>query len=305
MDFRQLRYFVSIVDEGSITSAAQRLNVAQPALSQHVRKLEEDLGVKLLIRGAQGVRPTEAGQRLYEHAVLIMRHVAQATEQVRGYAAEPHGPVAIGLPASVALVLAVPLVEAVRQQLPGVSLRVVEGLSGNILEWLNGNRLDLAMLYDLTRSRTLATEPLLTEDLYVICPPGVRSNDIRFDEIAKLPLILPSRPHGLRERIERSARDAGAALHIAAEIDGLPQIKALVMRGVGFAVLSLSAVRDEWRIRAVEARLIVDPPLQRTVSLCFPKSRPLSGAADAVRQVLYRVMRDLVAREVWPGKALF
>src|SRR5262249_41562952 len=147
--------------------------------------------------------------------------------------------------------------------------------------------------------------PLLTENLYVIGPPGSRSDEIPFGEAARLPLIIPGRPHGLRERIERAARDAGIPLNVIAEIDGLPQIKLLVQRGVGSAILSLSAVREEWQSRAIETRLIVDPSLERTVSFCFPKGRPLSGAADAVREVLYQVTHDLVDRRVWLGKPLF
>lgn len=305
VDLRQLRYFISIVDEGSVTAAAQRLNIAQPALSHHLRNLEKDLGVRLLIRGAHGVRPTVAGARLYEHALTIQRQFNQALNEVRGYADEPHGPVTIGLPASVALVLAVPLIETVRRQFPKVSLRVMEGMSGNILEWLNNGRLDLALLYDASYSKSLVTEPLLTENLYLIGPPGASNTDIPFNDIPNHPLIMPGRPHGLREQIEKAARNAGIVLNVTAEIDGLPQIKTLVARGVGFAVLSLSAVRDEWQAQAVEARLVVDPMLERTVSLTYPKSLPLSEAAEAVRSTIYRVMQDLIGRDIWLGKALF
>ncbi len=305
MDLRQLRYFIAIVEEGSITAAAQRLNVAQPALSHHLRNLEKDLGVRLLVRGAHGVRPTAAGTRLYEHAVVIHRHVSQAQNDVRGYADEPQGAVAVGLPASVALVLAVPLVEAVSRRLPRVSLRILEGMSGSILEWLNNGRLDLALLYDVAHQKTLATEPLLTEDLHLVGPAGSGGTDIPFQAVAALPLVMPGRPHGLREHLERAARDQGVGLNVRVEIDGLPQIKTLVGRGAGFAVLSLSAVGEECRRGELAARRIVDPTLARTVSLNASKGRPPNDAADAVRSLLYTVMRDLVANDTWPGEALF
>lgn len=152
MDVRQLRFFVAIVEEGTISAAAQRLRIAQPALSKHVHGLEEELGVQLLSRSAQGVRPTEAGQRLHEHAEFILRYLGQTIEEVRGYAKEPHGVVAVGLPTSVAVVLSVPLVAAMRQQLPHVLLRIAEGMSGDILEWLKAGRLDFAMLFDMEQN---------------------------------------------------------------------------------------------------------------------------------------------------------
>lgn len=304
MDLRQLRYFVAIVDEGSFTQAAQRMNVAQPALSHNVRNLETELAVRLLTRGVHGVKPTSAGVRLYEHAQIILRHVAQAAEQVRNCSGTPSGPVTTGLPSSVALVAAVPLVEAVRARLPQVSLRIVESFSGTILEWLNDDRLDFGCLYDIARPRHFISEPLVREDLYLICPPGQGSGDLPFEELPNFPLIMPSRPHGLRERVERAARETCVMLDVTVEIDGLPQIKSLVSRGVGSSVLSLSAVMDEWRAGQVSARLITDPHLRRSVYLCRPKGRPPTEAASAVREIFVAIVRDLVSAGSWPGVLL-
>lgn len=304
MDLRQLRYFIGIVDEGSFTAAAQKLNVAQPALSHNIRNLEAGLGVKLLTRGVHGVKPTAAGTRLYEHAEIILRHVAQATEQVRNCSGTPSGLVTVGFTSSVALVAAVPLVQAVRAELPQVSLRVVESFSGTILEWLNDDRLDFGCIYDVTRSRTLLAESLVREDLYLIGPPGGDDSDIAFDELAGRDLILPSRPHNLRDRIERVARETCTIVTVAVEINGLPQIKALVAKGVGYSVLPISAVMEEWRTGQVSARLIVSPSLRRSVHLCRPRGAPVTEAAAAVRETFLRVVRDLVGGGDWPGTLL-
>ena len=102
---------------------------------------------------------------------------------------------------------------------------------------------------------------------------------------------MPGRPHGLRERLELAARKAGLSLNIKAEIDALPEIKLLVQRGVGSSILSLSAVREEREVRLVEVRSIVKPSLQRTVHLCHAKGRPLTHAAEAVRQITLRVVK--------------
>jgi LysR family nitrogen assimilation transcriptional regulator len=83
LDLRQLRYFVAIVEQGSFSRAAQVLNVAQPALSAHVRNMEADLGTNLLFRSAQGVMPTEAGTTLLRNARLVIEQVAAAEAEVR------------------------------------------------------------------------------------------------------------------------------------------------------------------------------------------------------------------------------
>jgi len=302
VDLRQPRYFVGIVEEQSISLAAKRLRVAQPALSHHVRALEADLGVPLLVRSLHGVKPTEAGERLYAYAVNISKYVDEATDRVRRFGAEPQGLVAVGLPTSVALVVAVPLVEAVCRELPQVQLRVTEGMSGHILEWLQAHRVDFAMLFESKENKPFATQALLTEDLYAICPPGASSQDVPFTEAAAFPLILPGRPHGLRERLELAARKAGINLNIKAEIDALPEIKLLVEHGVGSSILSLSAVREEKAAGLVEVRSIVSPRLERTVHLCQVKERPLTHAAEAVREITLRVVQDLVIQQVWPSR---
>jgi LysR family transcriptional regulator, nitrogen assimilation regulatory protein len=120
----------------------------------------------------------------------------------------------------------------------------------------------------------LRTTPLLTEDLHAIRPPGGSGDGIGSAEAARLPLILPGRPHGLRERLEKAARQAGVALNVTAEVDALPQIKTLVQRGVGVSALSLCAAREELRGGLIGIRRVVDPALERTVSLCTLKGRP-------------------------------
>jgi LysR family nitrogen assimilation transcriptional regulator len=109
MDVRQLRYFVSIVDAGSLSKAAQKLFIAQPSLSQQIAGLEIELKTKLLLRSAQGVMPTTAGSVLYRHARLVLRQMEQIRADVRDDSGGEAGTVAVGLPTSIAAILATPL----------------------------------------------------------------------------------------------------------------------------------------------------------------------------------------------------
>jgi LysR family transcriptional regulator, nitrogen assimilation regulatory protein len=121
MELRQLRYFVAIVDHGSLSRAALVLHVAQPALTQQLRQLEEELGAQLLHRSAQGVVSTDAGKVFYDHAQAILKQVADARSAVT-QSARPSGSVTMGLPHSISGALALPLLTAAREQYPDITL---------------------------------------------------------------------------------------------------------------------------------------------------------------------------------------
>jgi LysR family nitrogen assimilation transcriptional regulator len=305
MDLRQLRYFVEIVEQGSMKRAAEILYVAQPSLSQHMRNLEDELGVELLARTTRGVTPSEAGLELLAHARSILLLVEEAREAVRSGSAEPRGVVTLGLPNSVSLALGVPLVELTHEKLPKVSLRIIESMSGFILDWLVDGRLDLAMLYDTQRVPGVSLKCLLSEDLYLIMPPQGPLSDkktVALNELAALDLILPARPHGLRELVERAARVNSIKLNIRTEIDALTQIKALVRRGLGVSVLSHSAVFEELERGELRAARLIDPNLERSVYLAKPTGRPISRAAMATAELLEDCARDLVTSGRWLGR---
>jgi LysR family nitrogen assimilation transcriptional regulator len=171
MDIKQLRYFIAIAEEGSLSAAAQRVNVAQPSLSQHVISLERDLGVKLLERSPRGVSLTQSGEVLLSHAREIAASLENAVNAVRQSAAEPMGEVSFGLPSSVSMVLSVPLAETVRLELPKVRLRAIEAMSGFIQTWLEEQSIDLGMLYDISAVRHLSYQELMTEELCFFSAP--------------------------------------------------------------------------------------------------------------------------------------
>lgn len=303
MDVRQLRYFVEIVERGSIKQAAQTLFVAQPSLSQHVRNLEAELGVPLLTRTTRGVSPTEAGTQLIGYARSILAQVDQAREAIRAGGTDPHGSVRVGLPNSVSLVLSVPLVERAYYELPNVSLRVVESMSGYVLDWLCTGQLDLAMLFGAQRAPGIHLRTVLTESLYLVGLPTRKlrrsAKTVPMSVLADTELIMPARPHGLRELVEREARHNGLRLRIHTEIDALSQIKALVRRGLGYSVLSHSAVYAQLRRGELHAWRIANPVLERSVFLAEPTDRPMTSAMRAMADLMESCARDLVVNGRW------
>ncbi len=290
LDLRQLRYFVKIVDHGSVSRAAEELRVAQPALSLHLKRLEDEFGCTLVQRTARGVVATESGRRLAQRARTLLEAAATLRDEVRGLEDAPSGAAVIGIPTSLGVILTVPVVMAVRHQYPAVRLRVVEGLSGHMQEWVSAGQLDMALVFGAEAPPRVATQFLATEGLSLVAAgqdPSLADRDrIDMDEALELPLILPGRPHGVREEVERAAILRGRQPRVAVEVDALDQIKALVAAGTGYTVLSHRCARHGPMAGNLTALPIVNPAIERTISLAHPNDRPLSIAAKAVRRVL-------------------
>ena len=221
MDLRQLRYFAQIVESGSLSKASRQLYIAQPALSQQVSKLEEEVGRPLLNRSSRGVAPTENGLALYHHARFMLRQLEQALSIARQESGAVQGMVSVGLPATTVAALGLPLVRRIRERYPNVMLNVVEGMSGHLGQMMRLGQLDLAVLFASDVAFDLSVEPLLEEELFVILPKASplvapRRTSISIEEAAALPLILPTGTHGLRRRIAIRPRNISAISAVAA-----------------------------------------------------------------------------------------
>lgn len=303
MDVRQLRYFLGIVEHGSISRAAEALRVAQPALSLHLKRMEEDFGCQLVLRTARGVVPTESGRRLAQRAAALIESMDGLRDEVRAVEAVPAGPATVGIPTSLGPVLTVPLALAVRRAHPQIRLRVVEGLSGHMLEWVLSGQLDLALVFGAEEMGGLETELVARESLHLVGPAddpllhGRKS--IPFAEAMALPLILPGRPHGVREEVEQTALLARARVTVAMEIDALEQIKALVAEGCGYTVLSERVARYGAAADRLTGLPIVDPQIDRTILLAHAAGRPMPVAARAAHAILRDILAGLTRDGGW------
>ncbi len=288
MELRSLRYFLEICEKGSMKRAAESLFVAQPALSQQVRKLEDELGVKLLTRSVRGVQPTEAGNELMQRARVILEQVHETTHAIQRGNDVPRGSVVLGLPSSISAVLSVPLIVRMQEMLPEVSLRVVEGTSGYVRDWLRSGQLDICILHGGQRDSGILAEPLFTEDLYLVTghDDGSRRRTVRFGDLAGLPLILPGRHHGLRDMLERIAHEHDVTLTARVEIDAFTQMKALARLGVGHTILSFAAVAEDVARGELSAVRIIQPGLERRMYLARTAGRPASNAVRATTELL-------------------
>jgi LysR family nitrogen assimilation transcriptional regulator len=299
MDIRQLRYFVEVVEARSFTRAADRVRVAQPALGFQVKKLEDELGMPLLVRHSRGVEPTEAGRVLLRHAQSIMRQVDQARQELIDLAGPPRGKVVLAITPTTSTLLATRLVTECSRDYPEIVLNLVEALSEQIMRWLADNRVDLGFTYNPDAVRGIRTEPLLVEDLYFIGPAaeaGRYPEQVSFAAIARQPLILPTRPHGTRMKVEEAADQTGAALQVSYEIDSVTTIRELVETGAGYTILPLATVKDSVDQGSLFARRIVRPKVARTLHLGYSVNFLESGASRAVREIIARLVAERADR---------
>ncbi|EUC20691.1 LysR substrate-binding domain-containing protein [Paraburkholderia hospita] len=304
MDVRQLKYFVAIVDASSISKAAQALYVAQPSLSQQISGLEEELKVKLLLRSSHGVKPTEAGRALYKHARQLMRQMEQIRVDVREGSGSETGTVAIGFPTTVAWVLARPLFSYVRRKYPGIKLQIFESISGYITELLANGRLDLAILFRDVESSGASQIPLFKEDLYLVGDAGVAFSEgasvCTLDQLASIPLALPSTTSGLRKLIEKTFSREDVMLNVVGEVDSLSTLIAIAESGDAGTILPLSALSGRDTATAPVARKL-EPGIRRTASLCWSDVLPSDSATIAVRQAVVDLVAELHRDGRWPG----
>ena len=305
MELRQLRYFIRAVELGSMGRAAADLGIVTSALSQQISRLEGELSTRLLQRSASGVIPTEAGLAFMRQAQLALRHVddaASAAQQAR-----LSGHVSVGLASSTSAVLALPLLQAMRERYPGVRLHLVESLSGNLAAMLNARQLDLAVLFDPGAARGWSVIPLLEEKLFLIgrrdlpgMPTGPR---VRLARLDGLPLILPTGSHGLRAVVNAAFEQVRCKPLVVLEVDGLAVLMGAVAAGIGATVQpGAAAARVEPGALAVIE--ISDRGVRRRNVLASVSDQELSPAALAARVTLRDVAVQLVAQGKWPGATL-
>lgn len=301
MDLKQLHYFVRVAELGSFTKASLALDVAQPALSRQVRLLEVELRQHLLVRNGRGATPTEAGKLLLEHARGILHQVERAREELGRVRGALAGRVAIGLPPSLARAMTVPLTRAFREVMPEARLTICEGLSTQMQEWLLTGRLDIAVLYNAQSGVELDLEPLFDEPLLWVRPRVSGQNStaevapVSLAEVARWPLVIPSRPNALRMLVETEMARLGCRPLVALEIDGVSAILDLVADGAGAALLSRQAVNGTLRPDAFLTQP-TEPPLLARLSMATSALRPVTltqrGALELVRGVSASVQRE-------------
>ncbi|VTU46326.1 Cyn operon transcriptional activator (plasmid) [Variovorax sp. SRS16] len=298
MEIRQLECFVTVADLGSFTKAAWLLQVPQPALSRQVRALEIELRQTLFHRNGRGVSLTEPGKRFLSHCRGILVQIERARTELDTGRDEPSGEVVIGLPHSIARLITIPCVLEFRRQFPRCTLRITEGLTFHLQEWLLAGRLDMALLHDPLPTPMLETLPLHEQSLYVI--GAVKSKNalpptIELVRLADLPLVMQGRPHPMRMLIETQLANVGRRPQIVQELDSVAGIVDVVEAGLGYGVLSSNAMPTGGARRFTSHQLVA-PELKSVLTLAHSAERPVTSLARKSMLMLRQVLAIEIAR---------
>lgn len=306
MELRQLRYFVRIIETGSMGSAAQDLDIGVSALSQQMSRLENELAIRLLQRTSRGVTPTNAGLAFYSQAQLALRHADDAILAARE--ARLSGHVSVGMAPSTASILGVPFIHAMQENYADVRLHVVESLSGNLERMINTRQIDLAVVFQKDKILRWSARPILEEQLFLIGSHALLAalpdNPITPEQLTGIPLIMPSQGHGLRGRLDAVCQEHALNVEIVAEIDGLALLMRAVRDGLG-ATLQPGAAISHLDNDALRVIGVHNPVLSRPNFLVSLSDDELTPAGLAARVVLTKVMRQLVDAGEWPGATLY
>jgi len=299
MQLRHLRSFIRIARDGSFSRAALTLHIAQPALSQHIRQLEEELGVMLFIRHARGVTLSPSGNMLLPEAIKIIEQVALIQEQIITFSKSQRAEVRLGLPTSVVRMFGRAISEAVVIDQPEVMLQIVEGMTGFLCEWLTKDGLDIAILYDAVFYKKLPLglifKPLIKEEFFLISSASFKiSNEaIPLKSIQSVPLVLPRKIHAIRTLIDDFTKSNNIKLNVVTEVDSFHMLLELVRSG-GFTLMPAVGVAQELAEGVVKIQRITPSPF-RTLNIVYFERSPSIDAMHKLVETIYWVATKLLS----------
>lgn len=309
MDLRQITYFVALFEEGSVTRAANRLNVVQPAVSMQIAKLERDLGQRLFERRSKAMVPTSAGRTLHRLVLPVLRSLTVAQEHMAKLSGVVCGHITIGILASLAASFVPDMLIAFARRYPEVEVTLVDGYSSTFIDLVNQGALDFAVINKPPRRLGVVIEPLVEERMvYVAAADRVgTSKPITFTELQRAKLILPTRHHGLRAELERHFEAHDVTLELQLEMDSIEGICEVVARSEWTTILPSLAVRRGIAAGTLASRPI-RPAMTRQLAIIHHPRQPLTPAAAAVITQLREHIGRAVARgnhdEGRPGRPL-
>lgn len=293
MDIRQLRYFVAIVDSGSVSEASRTLHIVQPALSRRLSDLERELGVQLLVRGRHGVALTSAGTELYGRARGILKQIETAARAVQEKAGAAQGPVTIGLLRTAAPFIAAPLFAAIKSELPQVVPHVRVGYSAELLAQLRASQLDLTMrVLGPDESETpVYSERLCLVGTEKLLPPRRRA--MRLRDIIGIPLLVSPLQPSLSILL-RCAADVGIELTTVGSVEDFGSALSLCESGFAAIVLAETSASIAVRRCKLVMQVVSEPQLTRRIALATNPDVPRTEAAAVAERILERLLRDLI-----------
>lgn len=287
MDLRRLEVFVKVAELGSFSRAAEALFLTQPTVSEHVRALEEDLGVQLLDRLGRGAVPTPAGQLLLGYARRILILTREARQAVDKFQGRLFGELVVGGSTIPGEYILPALIGQFKTKYPDISISLRVGSSQQVSGWVEEGRVEIGVVGARPGSRVLVARELMADRMVIVVPadhPWSRRESVTLAEIRAEPLVLRERGSGTREALERALAEAGTdltAFRVAGEMGSTQAVKQAVRAGIGVTLISKLAVEDECRARLLICVHVRDLEFRRSFHLVTHRDRSRSPLAQA------------------------
>jgi len=287
VDLRRLEIFLKVAELGSFSRAADALFLTQPTVSEHVRTLEDELGVQLLDRLGRGTTPTKAGALLLGYARRLLALSKEARQAIEQFQGRMTGELVVGgstIPGEYVLPA---LIGAFRTKYPEVSIALRIAGSRQVQEWVEQGHVEVGVVGVMPSSRVLESRPLMDDDLVLAVPPEhpwVARKTVTVEDVKREPLILRERGSGSRETLENGLKALGQALenfHVIAEIASTQAVKQAVRAGLGVSFVSRLAVEDECRAKLLACVKVRDLNVTRAFHVIAHRDRSRSPLAEA------------------------
>ena len=282
LDIRKIRSFVAVYESGSITKAAEREHIAQPAITVHVQQIESEFNVKLFERSAHGVSPTPAGDTCYRLCIDLLKRLDAMGEQMEQFSGEVAGAISAGIMPSICHGPLAPMLTRYTNTYPNVDVRVVEGLSGTLAEWVLSDAVDFAICNRPASTHGLESRLLIRDNLVLVSALGKTSTPFapcKLSEVTNLKLVLPSRSHALRHTIDQHIQRGDLAPIKTLEIDGQSATLQFVGHSDWSTILPSVALINEFDSKRFAINPIHEPLLATEIYALHSSRRVLSVAS--------------------------
>ncbi len=288
LDTDRLRVLHAVARAGGFSRAAERLHRTQPAVSQAVRTLEEQVGEPLLLRLGRRVELTAAGEILVEQAEQAFAALDVARERLEALRGLETGALAIATSDTNACYLLPPVLRAFRERHPGIELRIANRPSPAAEAQVLDREVDLAIVTLPAGDPRLVAEPLaVREDVVIFAPdhPLAGRRRLRLESLVEHPLLLLDRGARSRSWIDEGLRASGTAPRVAMELASIEVVKRLVALGFGISVVPRIAVDDELAAGRLACARLVGSAGRRRVGVVHPRGSTLARPAAAFLEI--------------------
>jgi DNA-binding transcriptional LysR family regulator len=292
MDLRQLEVFAQVATLGSFSRAAEALHLSQPTVSEHIRALEEELGLRLLDRLGRGAAATRAGELLLDYAQRILVLHREARQALASFQGRMSGELVVGASTIPGEYILPALIGRFRDKYPEISMTLLIGDSQDVIDWVAAGRVEIGVAGARPPNRPVEYQELAPDEEVVIVPPThawFTRKQVGIEELAEEPMVVRERGSGTRAALEAALTEAGLGLdrfRIVAEMGSTQAVKQAVKAGVGVSVVSRLAVEEEVRAGTLASLRLKNVRITRGFHVVTRKDRTRSPLAEAFRVFL-------------------